>query len=135
MPGYKLENILTKDEVAAMSWSPVIEALSFFVPCASEDTSQLSSTYSCLFCNLLLYLICNSPLYLLGFPGGSVGKESACNAGDPGSVPGSGRSPGVGNGTPLQYRCLENSMGREAWQARVHWLHSWTHSSIHMLKL
>ena len=44
------------------------------------------------------------------FPGGSDGKASACNAGDPGSVPGLGRSPGEGNGNPLQYSCLENSM-------------------------
>ena len=54
------------------------------------------------------------------FPGGSDGKESACNAGDPGSNPGSGRSPGEGNGYPFQYSCLENSMDREAWQATVH---------------
>ena len=46
----------------------------------------------------------------MGFPGVSVGKESACNAGDPGSVPGLGRSPGEGSGYPLQYSCLENSM-------------------------
>ena len=45
-----------------------------------------------------------------GFPGGSDGKASACNAGDPGSIPGLGRSPGEGNGNPLQYSCLENSM-------------------------
>ena len=44
------------------------------------------------------------------FPGGSDGKASACNVGDPGSIPGSGRSPGEGNGNPLQYSCLENSM-------------------------
>ena len=48
-----------------------------------------------------------------GFPGGSDGKQSACNAGDLGSVPGSGRSPGEGNGYPLQYSCLENPMDRE----------------------
>ena len=47
-----------------------------------------------------------------GFPSGSMGKESACNAGDPGSIPGSGRSPGEGNGKPLQYSCLENPMDR-----------------------
>ena len=52
---------------------------------------------------------------LWGFPGGSDGKESACNAGDPGSIPGLGRSHGGGNGNPLQYSCLENSMEREAW--------------------
>ena len=58
----------------------------------------------------------------LGFPGGSDGKEYACNAGDLGSVPGLGRSPGEGNGNPLQYSCLENSMDRGAWQATVHWV-------------
>ncbi len=47
--------------------------------------------------------------------GDSDGKESACNAGDPGSIPGSGRSPGEGNGNPLQYSCLENPMDRGAW--------------------
>ena len=56
----------------------------------------------------------------LGFPGGSDGKESACNAGDLGSTPGLGRSPGEGNGNPLQYSCLETSMNRGAWQATVH---------------
>ena len=61
---------------------------------------------------------------LEGFPGGSDSKESACNAGDPGSIPGSGRSPGAGNGNPLQYSYLENSMDREAswettWLQRV----------------
>ena len=57
--------------------------------------------------------------YCMGFPGGSDGKESACNAGNLGSIPGSGRSPGEGNGNPLQYSCLENSMDREAWQVKV----------------
>ena len=50
--------------------------------------------------------------------GGSDSKESACNAGDPGSVPGSGTSPGEGNGNPPKYSCLENSMDRGAWQAQ-----------------
>ena len=53
-------------------------------------------------------------------PRGSVGKASAYNAGDPGSIPGLGRSSGEGNGNPLQYSCLENPMDREAWQATVH---------------
>ena len=52
--------------------------------------------------------------------GGSDGKESACNAGDLGLIPGSGRSPGEGNGNPLQYSCLENSMDSGAWEATVH---------------
>jgi len=54
------------------------------------------------------------------FSGGSDGKESACNAGDPGLVPGSGRSPGEGNGNPLQYSCLKNTMDRGASWAIVH---------------
>ena len=54
------------------------------------------------------------------FPGGSDGKASAYNAGDPGSIPGSGRSPGVENGNPLQYSCLENPMDGGAWLATVH---------------
>ena len=55
-----------------------------------------------------------------GFPGGSDDKESACNAGDLGSIPGSGRSPGEGNGNPLQYFCMENPMDRGAWWVTVH---------------
>ena len=50
------------------------------------------------------------------------GKESACNAGDSGLIPGSRRSPGEGNGNPLQYSCLENPMDRGAWWATVHWV-------------
>ena len=55
----------------------------------------------------------------MGFPGGSDGKESAGNAGDPASNPGLGRSPGEGNGNPLQYSYLEDSMDRGAWLAKV----------------
>ena len=56
----------------------------------------------------------------LDFPGSSDSKDSACNAGDPGSIPGSGRFPGEGNGYPLQYSCLKNPTDREAWQAAAH---------------
>ena len=66
---------------------------------------------------------------------GSEGKESACSAGQPGSIPGSGRSPGEGYGNPSQYSCLENSMDRGAWQATIHevaksWtrLNNWAHT-------
>ena len=75
----------------------------------------------------------------MAFPGGSVGKESTCNAGvclqqsgtgDQGSISGSGRSPGGGNGNPLQYSCLENPMDRGAWWATVHGVaKSWTQFS------
>ena len=54
------------------------------------------------------------------FPGGDCGKESACKAGGPGSIPGSGRSPREGNCYPLQHSCLENPMDRGVWRATVH---------------
>ena len=55
-----------------------------------------------------------------GFPGVLDSKESTCNTGDQGSIPGSGRSPGEGNGYPLQYSCMENSMDRGAWWGTDH---------------
>ena len=61
-----------------------------------------------------------SGLLFGGFSGSSVSKESACNAGDGGLIPGSGRSPGEGNGNSLQYSCLGNTMERGAWWAAVH---------------
>ena len=76
--------------------------------------------------SVLAYHFCLSLL----LPGGSHGKESACSAGDPGSIPGSGRSPGEGNGNPLQYPCLENPTDRGAWQATVHGVaKNWTRLS------
>ena len=67
--------------------------------------------------------------------GGSDGKETTCNAGDLGSIPGLGRSPGEGNGYPLQYSCLENSMDRGDWQGTGHGVtKSWTQlSNFHLL--
>ena len=56
----------------------------------------------------------------MGFPGGSEAKVSSWNAGEPGSIPESGRSPGEGNDNPLQYSCLENPMEGGAWWATVH---------------
>ena len=56
----------------------------------------------------------------MGFPGGSLVKNMPATAGDADSIPGSGRSPGEGNGNPLQYSCLGNVMDREAWWATVH---------------
>ena len=65
-------------------------------------------------CRQILYQLSYQPVGMVpfqsSFPGGSDGGESACNAGDPGSVPGLGTDPGDGNGNPLQYSCLENSM-------------------------
>ena len=56
----------------------------------------------------------------MGIAGGSDGKESTCNAGDSGSIPGLGRSPGEGNGSPPQYACLGNPIDRRAWWTTVH---------------
>ena len=59
---------------------------------------------------------------MTSLPGGSDGKESACSVGDPGLIPGSGRSPGEGNGNPLQYPCLENPMdGGDGWASLWGW--------------
>ena len=65
-----------------------------------------------------------------GFPGGSDGKESTCNAGGLGSIPGLGRSPGQGHDNPPQYSCLESSMDREAWWATVYGVTT-KHSTAH----
>ena len=68
--------------------------------------------------------------YFPDFPGGSGGKESACNVGDPGSIPGSGRSPGEGNGNPFQYSGLKSPTDRGAWWATVYGaIKSWTELS------
>ena len=74
---------------------------------------------------------------LENFPSSSVAKESTCNSGDLSLIPGSGRFPGVGNGNPLQYSCLENSMDRGAWQAIIHGVTKIqtrlsTHTNIHI---
>ena len=60
---------------------------------------------------------------MLGFPGGSVGKESACSVGELGSIPGLGRSPGGGHGNPLQYSCLENPHGQRSLAGYSPWGH------------
>jgi len=66
------------------------------------------------------YIYFRYTLYHSISPGGSDGKASACSAADWGSIPGSERSPGEGNGNPLQYSCLKNPMDRRAWRATVH---------------
>ena len=69
-----------------------------------------------------------------GFPSGSVVKDLPANARDAGSIPGSGRSPGVGNGNPLQYSCLKNFKDKGAWRTIVHRVaKSWTQLSTHVL--
>ena len=66
-------------------------------------------------------------MLFMGVPGGSECKESACSAGDPGLIPGSGRSPGAGNGYPLQYTCLKIPMDRGVWQATYS---TWGHKEL-----
>ena len=77
---------------------------------------------------LVTYIyVCVYVCVYICFPCGSDSKESACNAGDPDLIPGMGRSPGERNDNPLQYSCLENSMGRGVWLATVHGVaKSWT---------
>ena len=75
--------------------------------------------FECFSLRVCVFLSGCSTSYM-GFPHSSVGKSSACNAGDPSSLSGLGRFPGGGNGNPLQYSCLENPVDRGAWQAAVH---------------
>ena len=79
-----------------------------YSPAAKYHTCALTHTHT----------VCG-PIHTQGLPWQLSGKHSACQAGDPGSIPGSERSPGEGNGYPLQYSCLENPMDRGAWQATV----------------
>ena len=72
------------------------------------------------YCKILITCLILNCIFATLFAGSSDSKESACNAGDLGSIPGSGRCPGEGNGIPLQYSCLENPMDGGAWQATVH---------------
>ena len=72
------------------------------------------------FFKFYLIILCWFLLAYAGFPGGSDSKVSVCSAGDPSSIPGLGRAPGEGNGSPLQYSCLENALDGGAWQATVH---------------
>ena len=106
--------------------------MSFNFSIFSSDVSALSSFH--------LFRVLH---FTKDFPGGSAGKASAYNAGDLGSIPGSGRSPGEGHGNPLQYSCLQNPMDRGAWQTAVYgatksWIllvTSLTHLLLKLIKL
>ena len=79
-----------------------------------------TATHVCLLDYICMHSFFYPYTFDLGFPGGSEAKASACNAGDLASIPGPGRFPGEGNGSPLQYSCLENPMDGGAWWATVH---------------
>ena len=87
---------------------PVLKPISFYL------------LQAILILDKLLYIICVYVCIYGCYWVVQMAKASACNAGDPGSIPRLGRSPGEGNGNPLQYSCLEDSMDRGAWQATVH---------------
>ena len=83
--------------------------------------STISSiSWLCTFCFYFIIIIFAMRYVDLGFPSSSDSKESACNAGDLGSIPGLGISPGEGNGNPLQFSCMDNSMDRGAWIAIIY---------------
>ena len=96
------------------------------VPCCAKSLQLCATLCDLTGCSLsgssvhACPTLINTQSVELTFPGGSDGKESACDAGDPGSIAGSGRSPGEGNSNPLQYPCLENPMDRGTWRAVVH---------------
>ena len=107
-----------------------LELVSVFLPIPDglslkKKNSIVSWEYKMLLRGGVIWLescvcVCVNVLMPAGFPGGSEVKASACNAGDLGLIPVSGRSPGEGNGNPLQYSCLENLMDGGAWWATVH---------------
>ena len=85
-----------------------------------REKGQTGGTLAMVYKQLIVLTDKDLLLVNKGFPGGSDGKESACNVEDPCSIPGSGRSPGEGIGNPFQYSFLENPMDRGAWQATAH---------------
>ena len=103
--------------------------------CQQINTREIeeSNTFKCLLCTRhihIIWILKSNPSLKpnqASLVAQTVSKESACNAGNPGLIPGSERSPGEGHGDPLQYSCLENSMDRGAWRATVHGItDSWT---------
>ena len=88
--------------------------------CKESNMTEATQHAHARSCTLCTSFLCHLQLIVLGFPGGSVVKNSLANAGDDSLIPGSGRSPGEENGNPLQYSCLGNPKDRRSWQATVH---------------
>ena len=99
-------------------------------PFFGDDIICLIPKYHFILLDLKLYYKYHPSYFVVGFPGSSDGKEFACNVGDLGLTPVSGRSPGKGYGNPFQYSCLENPMDRRIWWATVHGVtKNWTQLS------
>ena len=103
-----------------------LAAWNYFSCCFSRTSKELTTCFMSIMpfsqCRHSSLALLRHWAEILGFSGGSDGKESTCNSGDPGLIPGSGRSPGEENGNPLQCSCLENPIDRGAWWAAVHGL-------------
>ena len=104
-------------KVQELLQSHLVSEVYRFKPKARHWSSPLPAPNTYTLSGSEQYKVC---LYIWVFPGGSDSKESACNAGDLGLIPGSGRSSGERNVNPLQYSCLENPMDGRAWCATVH---------------
>ena len=149
------EHMLEKEDIPWFHRMYILETLylRFSFHCTFEAGSEKLDDLKTWFILLLgtgIYqlpmFVLNTQLWARGFSGGSMVKNSPANVGDVGLIPGWGRSPGEGNGNPLQYSCLENPMNRGAWWATVHrvaknqtWLsaraytHTHTHTHTHTL--
>ena len=102
--------------------STVVYYIEYDFLCYTARLCCLSIIPICMYTHTHTHTHTHNCLYLLipNLPGGSISRESTCNAGDPDSIPGRGRSPGEGNGYSLQYPCLGNPMDPGAWWAPVH---------------
>ena len=108
--GNSLQYSCLENSMDKRAWQAIVHGVA-----KSQTQLSMQAVHTCTDYRYF-YLKCPS----LGFLGSSAGGESPCNTGDPGSIPGSGSSPGEGNGYPLKYCCLGNPLDRGAWQAIVH---------------
>ena len=113
-PSCKAQNTIQWPKTSFISFLNC-RSLYTFLECPSEVVYEVFESFPSILKatseqSLFLPLLCKYLLHVVGFSGDSDGKASACSAGDPDSIPGLGRSPGEGNGNPLQYSCLENSV-------------------------
>ena len=117
--GRNINNLRYADDTTLMAESKELKSLLMKVKEESEKVGLKFNIQK-------TKIMASGPISSVQFSS-SVGKESACSAGNPGLIPGLGRSPGEGNGNPLQYSCLKNPMDRAAWEVAVHGVtKSWT---------